>query len=175
MGGVRTLIIGGLVGLVALSGAVATTSGSAAIPEGYFRPVCKAGTAKLGERPGRILFAVRCVRRHGHKFGFVVSRGDRRGRHVTISSFSLKPSTSGSGAVYRRGRCQRLRQQISCMGYGDGRVTLRGWLTVPAVRQCRSKITMTQGVQSHCNPNKGDICPAVSVMDTIFSRLPAGC
>jgi hypothetical protein len=171
----RTLIVGALVGLAALCGAVPTPAGSASPPEGYFRPVCKTGTAKLGDRPGRILFAVRCVRRHGHKFRFVVSRGDRRGEHVTISSFSLEPATRGAGAVYRRGRCQRLRQEIACMGYGDGRVTLRGWLAVPPVHRCRSKITMTQGVQSRCNPNKGQICPAIAVMDTIFNRLPAGC
>lgn len=175
VGGVKIPLIGALVALVALSGAAAAPSGSPSPPEGYFRPVCKTGTAELGERPGRIVFSVRCVRRHGHKFRFVVSRGDRRGEHVTISSFSAKPVTRGSGAVYKRGRCQRLRQAIACMGYGGGRVTLRGWLAVPVVRQCRSKITMTQGVQSHCNPNKGDICPAVAVMDTIFSRLPAGC
>lgn len=175
MGRRRAIVFGALTGLVALFGTAATTSGSAAPPDGYFRPVCKTGAAKLGERPGRILFAVRCLRRHGHKFGFVVSRGDRRGRHVTISSFSLEPATRGSGAVYRRGRCQRLRQQIACMGYGDGRVTMKGWLAVPPVNRCRSKITITQGVQSRCNPNKGDICPAMIVMNTIFSRLPAGC
>jgi hypothetical protein len=175
VGGIRISIIGALVGFAALSGAGATPGGSASVPEGYFQPVCKTGMARLGERPGRILFSVDCVRRHGHKFRFVVSRGDRRGRHVTISSFSVKPATRGSGAIYGRGRCQRLRQQVACMGYGDGRVTLRGWLTVPVARQCQSKITMTQGVQSHCSPNRGEICPAIAVMDTIFSRLPAGC
>ena len=171
----RAFTIGGVAGLMAISGVLATPRGSASLPEGYFRPVCKTGSAKLADRPGRIIFAAHCVRRHGHKFGFLVSRADRRGRHVTISTFSPAPATRGPGAVYRRGRCQRLRQGISCMGYGNGRVTLRGWLTVPVVSQCRSKITMTQGVQSHCNPNKGDICPAIAVMDTIFSRLPAGC
>lgn len=171
----RRFAIGCLLGLSVLVAVAATSSNLASAGEGYFRPPCRSGTAKLGHRAGRILFTVRCVRRHGHKFGFVIGRADRRGKHVTISSFSLKPSTQGPGAVYRRGRCQRLRQQVACDAYADGLVTLRGWLTVPVARQCRSEISITQVVPSRCNPNKGHVCPEVLRISQIFGGLPRGC
>ena len=160
---------------MALAGAVAVSGGSAAARDGYFRPPCRTGFATLARHPGRIAFEVHCVRRHGHKFGFVIGRGDHHGKHVTISSFSLKPTTRGPGAVYRHGRCQRLRQQVACDAYAAGRVTLRGWLSVPVPGRCRSEIAMSQGVPSRCNPNDGDVCPAVLVINTIFSDLPRGC
>jgi hypothetical protein len=61
------------------------------------------------------------------------------------------------------------------MGYADGWVSLRGWLSVPVVRQCRSRITMAQALPSRCRPNKGQVCSAVLVVHTIFSGLPLGC
>ena len=167
--------VGCLAALVALVGVAATAAGSASVRDGYFRPPCRTGTVALGHSPSRILFTVHCVRRHGHRFGFTIGRGDRRGKHVTISSFSLKPSTRGPGAVYRRGRCQRGRQLVACDAYADGRVTLRGWLSVPRIWRCRSEITLVQAVPSRCNPNKGQVCPAVLVTNTIFSGLPRGC
>lgn len=171
----RRFVIACLLGLAPLVAVVATSSNLASAGEGYFRPPCRSGSANLGHRAGRILFTVRCVRRHGHKFGFVIGRGDRRGKHVTISAFSLKPSTRGPGAVYKRGRCQRLRQQMACDAYADGRVTLRGWFDVPIGRQCRSEISITQAVPSRCDPNKGEVCPAVLRISRIFDGIPRGC
>lgn len=171
----RHFAIGCLFGFAVLVAVAATLSDPASAEEGYFRPPCRSGVARLGHPAGRILFTVRCVRRHGHKFGFVIGRGDHGGKHVTISSFSLKPSTRGPGAIYRRGRCQRLRQQVACDAYADGRVALRGWIDVPVARLCQSEIWITQAVPSRCNPNKGQVCPAVLRVSRIFDGVPRGC
>lgn len=164
----------GIVGVVSVTALIALWGESTLARDGYFRPPCRSASVALGKQPGRILFTARCLRRHGHKFAFTINRGDRRGRHVTISSFSLKPSTRGRGAVYRRGRCQRVRQAIACDAYADGYLTMRGWLTVPIPGRCRSEITMTQGVPSRCS-HRGDTCPAVLVVNTLFRGLPSGC
>jgi hypothetical protein len=168
----KRLYLGCLTVLVLLSVAL---GGSALAREGYFRPACQAGSVTLGHRPGRILFKARCFKRHDNKFSFVLGRGDRRGKHVTISSFSLKPSTRGPGAAHRRGRCERLRQEVACDAYANGWITMKGWLTVPVTRECRSEITMTQVVPSKCNPSKDGACEAVLRVSSLFQGLPRGC
>jgi len=171
----RRIAVACLAALAMLVATLPLAGSSASVLEGHFRPPCRSGSARLGNRPGRILFQVRCLRRHGHKFGFVIGRGDDRGKHVTISSFSLKPSTRGPGAVYRYGRCQRLRQEVACDAYANGWLTLRGWLAVPASTECSSRIALTEVVPSRCNPNDGHACAADLEVASMFEAPPRGC
>lgn len=87
-------------------------AGAGTASDGWPKPHCQNGSAALGKKPGLITFSVSCHRGKGRFFRFVVARGDRRGKHVTISSFSPRPRLSGPGAVARHGFCQRLRQEF---------------------------------------------------------------
>ena len=155
-----------------VSAAIAQPASSA---EGWLKPHCQSGSAALGKRPGVIGFSVSCHRGKGRFFRFVVARGDRLGKHVTISAFSIRPRLSGEGAAASRGFCQRLRQEIACRGRGEGKVKLRGWIKVPPVNQCKSNVHLVQVVPNACNANVDDICPGVLRVDSLFKSAPRGC
>jgi hypothetical protein len=143
--------------------------------EGWLKPHCQTGSAALGKRPGVIGFSVSCHRGKGRLFRFVVARGDRLGKHVTISAFLIRPRLRGPGAAASHGICQRLRQEIACRGRGEGNVRLQGWIEVPPVNQCKSNIYLVQVVPRACDTNADDICPFDLRMDWLFKSPPQGC
>jgi len=171
----RSLSLGCLLALVVLVGTAAASDELTRPVEGHFHSPCRTGVVRLGHRPGHLVFVVHCVRHHGRKFSFALSRGGRRGESTTISSLTRKPSTRGPGAVYSHGRCQRRRAWVDCFGSADGRVTLRGWLAVPAEGQCGSELAIWQGVSSRCDSRKGEACPTAYVDSQIYLGLPKGC
>jgi hypothetical protein len=145
----------------------------AAAREHTLRPLCTNGSVSLTRHPGLLVFTVDCRREKRGKVGFVIGRGDGSGRHVTIRSFSPEPRVTGPGAVYRRGRCVRTRQQFACYAYADGRVRVRGLITVPVRTRCHSRIDLTQVV-----PCRGEAPgrPCLNLVTaTIFDSEPKGC
>jgi len=169
-GGPRAAILA--VGLSLLVSA--TIAQPATSAEGWLKPHCQRGSAVLGKQPGLIRFSVACHRGKGLFFRFVISRGDRAGKHVTISAFSRRPRLGGTGAVASHGFCQRLRQELACRGRGRGKVRLQGWIEVPTVRQCRSRILLVQVVPSACNPNR-EYCDGALKVDSLYNAVPRGC
>jgi hypothetical protein len=141
----------------------------------WLKPHCQSGSATLGKRAGIVKFKVSCRRGKGRFFRFVVARGDGRGRHVSISGFSVRPRMGGPGAVAAHGFCRRLRQEIACRGRGRGRVTLRGWIRVPPINLCRSQVRLVQVVPSVCNPSRDGYCDGVLKIDWLYEDLPQGC
>lgn len=143
------------IGMSLMAGAVLTQPATSA--DGWLKPHCQNGSAALGKRPGIVRFSVSCHRGKGLFFRFVISRGDRAGKHVTISAFSRRPQLSGPGAVASHGFCQRLRQELACRGRGRGKVRLQGWIKVPTIRQCRSRILLVQVVPSALQSESGTL------------------
>lgn len=140
----------------------------------WLKPHCQSGSAALGNRPGVIRFSASCHRGKGLLFQFVISRGDRAGKHVTITSFSRHPRLSGRGAVASHGFCQRLRQELACRGRAKGKVRLQGWIEVPPIRRCWSRILLVQVVPSACNPNR-EYCNGAMKVDWLYNAVPRGC
>lgn len=161
-----------VIGLTFLASAIFAQPASSA--DEWLKPHCQSGSAALGNRPGVIRFSVSCRRGKGLSFRFAISRGDRAGKHVTISAFSPRPRLSGPGAVASHGFCQRLRQELACRGRGRGKVRLHGWIEVPPIRQCRSRILLVQVVPSACNPNR-EYCNGALKVDWMYNAVPRGC
>ena len=139
------------------------------------RPPCRSAKVILGNSPSAVTIVARCLRRHRHRFGFVVNRSFGNGHPAPFSGFSRTPRAYGPGAVSPHGTCEETRFGLSCGASADGWVTLVARVHVAPASRCTARFFITQVVPDSCQRKPSSTCPADLVVQEFFHGLPQGC